>query len=283
MAGLAVLVGCSFASAQDDDEAAPWAEADVPPAVGAPGPDGKPVVPPAGGGETTILPKPQGGDKIYMKSGTVMSGIQVLRSNPANYEVQVIVGEEPMLIPRRQVERVEYDDIDPLLEEMREKMFPKPKEVTIASGERVTSDLRDKLEAPIAAEVVTYQDWDLVAVLNDIKTRTQVKLIVDPSIEELPAGKRKWSLEIPADRTLMDVLRTDMVGRFNYVEVVLETDTVLVMTKDAAKKRAEAAAAASGEAPAGEAPAAAPPPAQTPPPAPPLQLPQPGRAKPPLE
>lgn len=282
MASLAVLVFCSFAAAQEDDDAAPPAEDDAPPAAGAPSPDGKAVAPPAGGGEATILPKPQGGDKIHMKSGTVMSGVQVLRSNPANYEVQVIAGEEPMLIPRRQVERVEYDDIDPVLDEMRERMFPKPKEVTIASGERVTSELRDKLEAPIGAEVITYQDQDLVAVLNDIKTRTEVKLIVDPSIEERPAGQRKWSLEVPAGRTLMDVLRTDMIGRFNYVEVVLETDTVLVMTKDAAKKRAEAAAAAGG-APAGEAPAAAPPPAQTPPAAAPAQLPPLGRPKPPAE
>jgi len=221
----------------------------------------KPAAPaPGGSGEATILPKPQGGDKIYMKSGTVMSGIQVIRSNPANYEVQVVVGEPPMLIPRRQVDRVEYDEIDPLREEMREKMFPKPKEVTMASGERVTSDLRDKLESPIAAEALTYKDLDLVAVLNDIKAKTQINLVVDPSIEERPAGQRKWSLEIPATRTLMAVLREDMVGRFNYVEVILEADTVLVMTKDAAKKRAEA----SGEAPA----------AETPPPAAPVALPQ---------
>jgi len=253
---LAALVACSFASAQDEDADAP-VDSDTPPVADA----AKPAAPaPGGSGEATILPKPQGGDKIYMKSGTVMSGIQVIRSNPANYEVQVVVGEPPMLIPRRQVDRVEYDEIDPLREEMREKMFPKPKEVTMASGERVTSDLRDKLESPIAAEALTYKDLDLVAVLNDIKAKTQINLVVDPSIEERPAGQRKWSLEIPATRTLMAVLREDMVGRFNYVEVILEADTVLVMTKDAAKKRAEA----SGEAPA----------AETPPPAAPVALPQ---------
>ncbi len=271
------------AIAQDGDSTSP-AEADAASKDNAADGAAKPAdgnekagAPAASGGENTILPAPQGGDKIYMKSGKVMSGIQVLRSDPANYEVQIVAGEPPMQIPRRQVDRVEYDDIDPLREQMREKMFPKPKEVTIASGERVTSELRDKLEAPVSAEPITYKDQDIVAVLTDIKTKTGTKLTVDPSIEERPAGQRKWSFEIPAGRTLMAVLREDMVARFNYVEVIFETDTVLVMTKEAAAKRAEANKAATGaaDAPAGEAPAAAaaPAPAQTPPAAPPAALP----------
>lgn len=234
------------AVAQDEPTDLP--EADAP----------SPVAPaPSAVGDNTILPTPKGGDKVYMKSGTVMSGVQVIRSNPANYEVQLIAGEPPMLIPRRQVERIEYDDIDPLREEMRKKMFPEPEEVTMASGERVTSELRDKLEAPISSDPITYQDQDLIAILSDIKSKTQIKLTVDPSIEQRPPGQRKWSCEIPAGRSLMAVLREDMVGRFNYVEVILEADTVLVMTKDAAKARAEA----SGEVP----PAETPPPAALPP------------------
>lgn len=215
-----------------------------------------PPPPPAAAGDNTILPTPKGGDKIYMKSGTIMSGVQVIRSNPANYEVQLIAGEPPMLIPRRQVDRVEYDDIDPLLEQMREKMFPKPQEVTMASGERVTSGLRDKLESPVSDEPLVYKDLDVIAVLEDIKAKTQVKLVVDPSIEERGPNQRKWTTEIPAGRTLMAVLREDMMGRFNFIDVILESDTVLVMTKDAAKKRAEAAGANGGD--------EAPPPAETP-------------------
>lgn len=245
---------------------AAFAQDDVPESTGTDLPPAAAPAAPSAVGDNTILPTPKGGDKVYMKSGTVMSGVQVIRSNPANYEVQLIAGEPPMLIPRRQVERVEYDDIDPLREQMREKMFPKPKEVTMASGERVTSELRDKLEAPISAEPIVYTDLDLVAILNDIKAKTQVKLTVDPSVEERGPAQRKWTVEIAAGRTLMAFLREEMMGRFNFIEVILETDTVLVMTKDAAKKRAEAAAAAGGEAPApaqtpiAETPATLPPP-----------------------
>jgi len=195
------------------------------------------------------LPPITGGDKIFMVSGSVMTGVQVLRSTPRVYVIQMIEGQEPLEIPRRQVKSVEYDDIDPTRDRLRKELFPEEKEVTIASGERVTGALRDKLMAPVSAEALAYKEQDFITVLDEIKTKTGVNLTIDPSIEEKPANQRRWTVEVASDKTLMALLREDLVGAFNYVEVIFEADAILVTTKVAAKAREEEKAKATGDAP----------------------------------
>lgn len=186
-------------------------------------------------------PAPQApltGDVIHLKSGTVMSGVQVLRGTPMYYEVQIVEGVEPMQIPRRQVDHIDYDNIDPLHEQLKEEiMGPSEEQVTIASGEQVTSDLRDKLMAPVAETPLKYENKDLVEILDELKQRLGVDLRVDASVKQLPPAQRRWTIDIPADKTLMALLREDLVSKFKFAEVVFESDHIIVMTKKAAKER----------------------------------------------
>jgi hypothetical protein len=260
ISGVVFAAALSFVAAAQDPPAgdpATGGAAKSKPAANNPGIKGKPGAAkgapagaPAPAADKNVLPPPKGGDKIYMKggpgggAGSVLTGVQVLRSTPLNYEVQIIEGEPPLLIPRNQVERVEFDDIDPVRDRLREQLFPKAQEVTIASGERVTGALRDKLEGPISAEPLSYKDQDFIHVLDEVKTKTGVNLNIDSSIEEKQAAQRRWTVDIPADKKLMTLLREDLVGAFNFVEVEFESDSILVMTKEAGKKRAAAAAAA---------------------------------------
>ncbi len=240
-----------ISSAQEpssDDTAIPANEqptADAKPKKGT-GKPGEAAAPPPPA--PSLLPALESGDKIYMVSGTIMTGVQVIRSTPRYYEVQMIEGVEPIQIPRRQVKNVEYDDIDPAREKLRKQLFPEEEEVTIASGERVTGALRDKLMAPVSAEPLSYKELDFVKVLDEIKAKTATKLLIDPSIEQKPAGQRRWSVEIPPEKTLMALLREDLVGAFKYVEVIFEADSIIVMTKEAAKVREAAKTGAAGEA-----------------------------------
>ncbi len=239
------------------------------------GKPGDPAAPAPRPAPQNLLPPLTGGDKVYMVSGTVVTGVQVLRSTPRYYEIEMVEGQPPLQIPRRQVKNVEYDDIDPARDRLRREMFPEEQEVTIASGERVTGALRDKLMAPVSAELLSYIDQDLVKVLDDIRTKTQTKLQIDPSIEEKPASQRRWSVEIPPDKTLMALLREDLVGAIKYAEVVFEADTILVLTKEAAKARQAASTAANAPA------AGAPAPADATAPATPPAAGLPGTVKPP--
>jgi hypothetical protein len=184
------------------------------------------------------------GDVVFLKSGTKMTGVQVLRSTAEFHEVQVMA-DLTIQIPRRQVERIEYDDIDPLREKLERKLFPEQQEVTMASGERVTSALNDKLQAPVSAEALSYKNRDFAEILDELKTGLAVDLRVHPSVRDLQPRRRAWTIDVPADHTLLAFLREDLVGAFDFIDVIFEADHIIVLTKEAAQKRA-----AHGETPA---------------------------------
>jgi hypothetical protein len=177
------------------------------------------------------------GDVLILESGSRMTGVQVIRATPQFYEVEVIDGLR-FEIPRRRVKEVIYDDVDPVRDQLQQQLFPEQQEVTIESGERVTSALRDQLMAPVSAEALSYQNQDFVEALEAIKTAGNLNLRIHPSIRELPAHQRRWTIEVPADRTLLALLREDLVAAFDFVEVIFEADRIIVLTKDAAVKRA---------------------------------------------
>ncbi len=177
------------------------------------------------------------GDVLILTTGSRMTGVQILRTTPQFYEVEV-VKDVIVQVPRRQVRAVEYDDIDPAREQLLRDLFPEQQEVTIETGERVTSALRDKLMSPVTTEPLSYKNKDFVEVLEEIKTRLGVNLKVDPSVQALQPRRRNWTIDIAPERTLLALLREDLVGAFDFVVVKFELDKIIVITKDAAQNPA---------------------------------------------
>jgi hypothetical protein len=197
--------------------------------------DGKPGRPPR---DEPMKTQEMPGDVLLLESGSRMTGVQVLRATPQFYEVEVVNGVK-LEIPRRRVKEVIYDDVDPSRDRLKQELFPEEQEVTIASGERVTSALRDKLMAPVSSVPLSYKNRDFAEALDEITAAQGLNLRVHPSIRELPPSDRTWTVEIPADRTLLAYLREDLVGAFDFLEVIFEADRIVVLTKEAAVKRAE--------------------------------------------
>lgn len=160
-----------------------------------------------------------------------MTGVQILRATPQFYEVEV-VKDVIVQVPRRQVRAVEYDDIDPAREQLMRDLFPDQQEVTIETGERVTSALRDKLMSPVTDEPLSYMNKDFVEILEEIKARLGLNLKIDPSIQTLQPRRRNWTIDIAPERTLLALLREDLVGAFGFVEVKFEMDKIIVIAKD---------------------------------------------------
>ncbi len=198
------------------------------------------VTPPEEG--RTPAPKIQEGDVLYLKSGMVMSGVQILRSTPYYYEVQLVKGVDPLRINRKQVLRVEYDDIDPARDLIRKRLFPPSEEVSLATGERVSRGLMEKLTGPVNAAPLLYDAVDLITILKEVAERLKVKLTVHPSVENKQPRQRLWTLTTKPDKTLMSLLREDLQNQFKFVEVMFEYDTIVVLTKEAAKNRKAIAA-----------------------------------------
>lgn len=177
------------------------------------------------------------GDVIHLKAGTVMSGVQILKSTPFFYEVQLVEGVEPLLIPRNRVSWVERDDIDPARERLREKLFPPSEEVSLKSGELVTRYLMEKLRGPVSDAPLSYDATDFVTILREVAERLKVKLTIHPSVGNTPLNQRLWTLTTKPETTLMSLLREDLQNQFKFAEVMLEYDTIVVLTKEAARNR----------------------------------------------
>jgi len=174
------------------------------------------------------------GDVLVLKSGTQMTGVQVLRETPQFYEVEVVKGVK-IQVPRRQVESVIYDDVDPTRDARMKELFPEQQEVTIESGERVTRGLSDKLTAPVSTEPLNYQDKDFVEILNELKTKLGLNLKIDQAILDRHPRTGNWTVKTDPSRTLLAFLREDLAKKFNYLTVTFEGDKILIKAKEPAQ------------------------------------------------
>jgi hypothetical protein len=179
------------------------------------------------------------GDVIYLKSGSTMQGVQVLRGTPEYYEVQLVEGVDPLIVPRRQVERIEYDDVDPIRDQRIKEMFPEPVVIETASGEEVSPELMNQLTAPLPGEPLDLEEQDLVVVLEHIRELTGETVVVDPSIRELPPDARLWTIRTEPDTTLLTLLRERLLEAFPGLALEYMPDKVVVLTKQAQKARRE--------------------------------------------
>lgn len=179
------------------------------------------------------------GDSITLKTGKVISGVQILRATPLFYEVEITEGIEPLLLPRKMVEHVEYDDIDPLADRRRERMFPSRKEQRETAGDELEPALMDKLTAPLSSEEMSYEGRDLIEVLDELAKKQGVQIEIHKSVRNVRAERRAWNLTIAPDTSLMSVLQDHLLRDFKFLELEFQFDMIVVITKRAKKAATE--------------------------------------------
>lgn len=235
----ACLLALQFAAAA---QMSPPAQADAPGATVTP-PWAKPPVP-TDDKTATPAPAPQEpskGDTLTLKSGTVLKNVQVLRRLPSQFEVEVSEG-VILAIPTKQVEKVTYDDIEPL-----RNPKPKPKrEVAGASdiiqGDKIQPELSEKLAQPFPEPALKFVDQDLLEVLEQLSQKLGLSIEAEESVKSMPADQRVVNLEIKPGTNLATFLQQDL-GKLKDLTVEYQFDKILI------KKRAQAAAPAAGEPP----------------------------------
>jgi hypothetical protein len=174
----------------------------------------------------------KGGDILFMKSGAIMSGVQILKSTPLQYEVQIVSGVPPLTIPRRQVDRVEYDDIDPARDARQAANRPKPQDQIMTNGKELSPELVEKLIKPIPNGAFKYENRDYIQVFTEIGTKAEVTIIVDVSLRKLPVPSRSWTIEITDRMKLMDVLQKYWMTKFKNGKITYELDKIILHDKD---------------------------------------------------
>lgn len=199
-------------------------------------PEGTPPAESLESEEPTLSPlekaRAKGGDIIIMRSGAIMSGVQILKSTPSSYDIEIIPGRKPMTIPRRQVKSVEYDDIDPTREARHQANRPKPQDEIMTDGKELSPELVDALIKPIPEAPLTYTNQDYTLIFADITKKSGVNIIIDPSLKSQPPQTRLWAVEITAKTKLMDVLQELWLKKFVDGKISYELEMVILHQKD---------------------------------------------------
>ncbi|MCX7759458.1 MAG: hypothetical protein N2169_07640 [bacterium] len=172
------------------------------------------------------------GDVIYLKSGKKMKGVQVLRELPDKIEVQISENMEPLILPRRLVQNIEYDNIDPLREKRQKEILSKsPTNEDIIAGEELSQEFNQKMRAPLSDQPIVYDNQGLLVILNELANKVGVKLEVDDSIKTIPGEQRRKSFQIPPGTSLYKFLQTDFASAYPMVSVTYKYDKIYISLK----------------------------------------------------
>jgi hypothetical protein len=177
------------------------------------------------------------GDVLTLKNGQVISGFQILKETPTEYVLDILDGVITLSVPRRQVISVRLDDIKPGETKPNKGKSPESSEPSLISisGQRVSAELQEKLNADISDPPMEYKDADLVDVLGDLNKRFGV-VVMDDTIKGIPPTARKGSLSSKPGQTLMSLLKDELLQAFPNIETVILTDKVVIATKEGAAK-----------------------------------------------
>lgn len=231
-----------------------------PPAPGEPGapppPPGSPAAPPPGGpgapgvqpapdqpadpnatpDASSIVPVPPPlpdmpkGDVITLKTGKVLKNVQVVKATLTEVHVQTLLNpsEElpPLVVPRKYVQSIEYDDYDPNQAALAQKN--PQQEPGITSGFAVSKDLGEKLRSKIPPPPLSFQDQDLIDVLQTLSERTGITINVSDGVRAIPQPQRRWTFQSTDDVTLFLLFQEKLPEKFPNLVVEYQFDRVLV-------------------------------------------------------
>lgn len=173
------------------------------------------------------------GDIIYFKSGKKMSGVQVLRELPDKIEVQVSENSELLLLPRRLIKSIEYDNVDPLKNKIQKDILSSQKQdENVIPGEELSQEFNQKMRVPLSDTVVSYKDEGLLKILGELTQKIGVTLEIDESIRTIPPEERKKSFEIPAGTSLYKFLQTDFASACPNIQITYKYDKIFISLKN---------------------------------------------------
>ena len=223
---------------------------EVPPGSAAPG-DSPPAEPNGPGAEDSPVPPPPpmvmpAGDTVTLKSGKVLKNVQVLKTTLTEVHVQTLLNSSedlpPLIVPRKFVESIEYDDYDPKTAALAKKQSQQ--NPGVMSGFAVSKDMGEKLHGKLPAPRLSFEDRDVLDVLRDLSKTVGVTIDVSDGVRAIPTQDRRWTFQAADDMTLFLLLQEKLPEKFPNLAVDYQFDRILVRTKEegapAAKEPADA-------------------------------------------
>jgi hypothetical protein len=187
--------------------------------------------------ETAFAPPPAPvlptGDIITLRTGKVLRNVQVLKTTLTEVHVLTLLAPgsdlEPLIIPRKYVESIVYDDYDPSSAKLAPSRMQQSPE--LVPGFKVSKELGEKLRAKLEDRWLSFEDRDLVEVLDELGRETGVLIELSSNVRALTPAARQWTLEPTDDLTLSGLLHQKLPESFPDLVVEYQFDKVMVETK----------------------------------------------------
>ncbi len=169
------------------------------------------------------------GDVITFTSGKQLKGMQVLRETSRLVVIQIIPGSEPLILSKRFVERIDYDDILPEKVGVAEVPPPAPAPNVIVA-DRLSGELHKNLNRPLPTALLRTERDDLVRILEKLGRATGVRIDISSEVRALPGDRRRWRYSVKKETSLESLLRENLLVRFKQLRVLYRFDHIVVTT-----------------------------------------------------
>lgn len=173
------------------------------------------------------LPK---GDRVVLRSGLSLWGLKVLSESSIDVRVEVLPGEEPLILPAGQVVDVVYGPDNPGAPQDRPAAgealnTPEPE---LLPARKMSPSFSRKLSAAVTGQIQVYRDRDIVTMLEEVAAEHRISIQVGEGIRALPAARRFVTLAATPEQSVEEFLRHVLTEAAPWVRVDTQFDEVIV-------------------------------------------------------
>lgn len=188
------------------------------------------------------------GDVLVLKSGSRISGFQIIRTTHKHYILEGWYDPDTdetleIKVPRGQVVEVIRDDIDPKEERAKLKKKALARQRTTVQGARLSDTLYGLLEKVIGDPPLDTAGLTLAQVLEEVSKRADGALKIALAVRNSP---RKWKGKIEVTTTLAMFLDNQIAPNYPGLAVLFNENEVVIRQKGPAAAGGRGGAAAAG-------------------------------------
>jgi len=167
------------------------------------------------------------GDVITFTSGKQLRGMQVLRETARTVSVQVLAGTDPLVLSKRFIARIDYDQATPAPENTS-ATTSKSTEPNVIVADRLSGELHKNLNRPLPGAFLKSDGEDFVRLLERLSRATKVRIDIGDEVRALAPGARQWRYNVNNKTSLESLLRESLLVRFDRLTILYRFDHIVV-------------------------------------------------------
>jgi hypothetical protein len=171
------------------------------------------------------------GDIVHFKNGKKLAGVQVIKETLVSIEVVPAPGVESLILPRSLIKSIEYDNITSADGNWLLNTIGDDYDKEVMEGKEISPELHTKMTRPLYTEKRSYEGVDFKELLTELAEKCDLTIVFGTALEALPPEKRKWTVELEPETSLLHLLQTDFARSFPDMEWVYQFDKIGVYVR----------------------------------------------------